>query len=357
MVIFTHVHTYGNNAKQGADKMLQALLEYLARRGCDVTVGIDDCPEHYELNGVKVISSKHLLGEHYEQSDAIIVNIEMNHPALTLAKRFNKPIFQIAHNAENPTYQPYIIYNSQSLKDQLRLPYESIIVNPPTYLKDWDNDIDHFEQPYITLVNCCPNKGAETLFSLATWMNSYKFLGIYGGYGNQMSKGAQNLTYRPFQSPISYADTRVLIVPSKKESWSLAAAEAMASGIPVVCADLPGLRENCGGAAIYCSTIREYMDAILLLDTEQAYRYYADLGRKRIEERNTNEQLDNLYNFIAVKVNKDTVQIEKELLHKEILDLGKTIPSDGYFEKEKQEMQPVKEKREIKKPAKKKIKR
>ncbi len=333
ITLFAHTHTYGANKKQGADAMMQSLLEYLATRGCDITVGIDDCPEHYELNGVKVISSKHLLGEHYDNSDAIIVNIEMNHPALILAKRFNKPVFQIAHNAENPTYQPYIIYNSQSLKDQLRLPYESIIVNPPTYLKDWDDGIDHFEQPYITLVNCCPNKGAETLFSLATHLPHLKFLGIYGGYGNQMSKGARNLRYWPFANPISYSDTRVLIVPSKKESWSLAAAEAMASGIPVVCADLLGLRENCGGAAIYCNSIREYMDAILLLDTEQAYRYYADLGRKRIAERNHAEQLDNLYNFIADKVKKE-----------------ETI-------KEKVEVDPVREKREIKKPTKKVIKR
>jgi glycosyltransferase involved in cell wall biosynthesis len=352
MKLFAHCHTYGRTAKQGADAFMRSILEYLVTRDCEVTIGIDEAPEYsYWLNGVLVISNKNLLGEHYEAADAIITNIEFNHPSLTIAKRFNKPVFQIAHNAENKTFQPYIIYNSICLRDTMQMPYDNIVVNPVTYLKDWENDIDHFNQPYITLVNCCPNKGAEILYSLATWLPQHKFQGIYGGYGNQMSKGAVNLTYKPFTLPISYDNTRILIVPSKKESWSLCASEAMASGIPVVCADLPGLHENCGNAAIYCNTLRDYVDAIGWLSEEITYNKMAEAGKKRIAERNHGQQLDNLYNFIADKVNKDFNLLTGS---QETISAYEQSVAD-IFEKEKIEVKPEKEKREIKPKHEKKI--
>jgi glycosyltransferase involved in cell wall biosynthesis len=128
-----------------------------------------------------------------------------------------------------------------------------------------------------------------------------------------MSKGAVNLTYKPFTLPISYDNTRILIVPSKKESWSLCASEAMASGIPVVCADLPGLHENCGNAAIYCNTLRDYVNAIGWLSEEITYNKMAEAGKKRIAERNHEQQLDNLYNFIADKIpGKEKIEVKPE---------------------------------------------
>jgi len=43
----------------------------------------------------------------------------------------------------------------------------------------------------------------------------------------------------------------VVIMPSELETWGRTAVEAMSSGIPVLASPTPGLRECCGGAAVY----------------------------------------------------------------------------------------------------------
>lgn len=357
MKILAHVHTYGKNAESGADKFMQSILEFLAQRGEMVTVAIDNpYPEKVlNLGGVWVVSNKYMIAEQYEESDIIISHLVFNNPSLKIARRFNKPVIQIAHNSENKTNEGYIIYNSESLKNSLNLPLPGIVVNPPTYLKDWQNDIDHFTQPYITLVNCCHNKGGETLKALAQWMPQYKFLGIMGGYGKQMRMPAPNITYRAYSEKMDYSDTKILIVPSKKESWSLAAAEAMASGIPVLCSDLPGLRENCGEAAKYCNSVAEFKNMIELLNDYSLYLAMVFAGQTKVVTRDHATQLNNLYNFIhsivkyhggTMKVEswmlKDFSEIEKESLQKEIERL-----KDKYEPKEKKEMKPTKEKKEL----------
>ena len=62
-----------------------------------------------------------------------------------------------------------------------------------------------------------------------------------------------NVTIWPQQEDARqiYRETRLLIMPSKYESYGRVAAEAAISGIPTICADLPGLREAMGGHATY----------------------------------------------------------------------------------------------------------
>jgi glycosyltransferase involved in cell wall biosynthesis len=60
---------------------------------------------------------------------------------------------------------------------------------------------------------------------------------------------------------------RALLMPSFAEGFGLPVIEALASGIPVLCSDLPALRESCGGvpdyldprdAAAWCAAIVDY---------------------------------------------------------------------------------------------------
>jgi len=50
-----------------------------------------------------------------------------------------------------------------------------------------------------------------------------------------------------------YTHAACFVFPSLYEGFGLPAVEAMACGCPVVAADVPGLRETCGDAVLYCS--------------------------------------------------------------------------------------------------------
>jgi glycosyltransferase involved in cell wall biosynthesis len=111
------------------------------------------------------------------------------------------------------------------------------------------------ETGYVTLSNVNENKGGEILIQLARALPEMKFLGICGGYRAQITDHTlPNLHYVPHTSDIRryYAQTWVQIMPSREETWGRTAVEAMASGIPVVASNTPGLRECCGDAALYC---------------------------------------------------------------------------------------------------------
>ena len=49
-----------------------------------------------------------------------------------------------------------------------------------------------------------------------------------------------------------YRQARVFVFPSFYEASPLPPVEAMSLGCPVVCSDIPSLRERCGDAAVYC---------------------------------------------------------------------------------------------------------
>ena len=70
-----------------------------------------------------------------------------------------------------------------------------------------------------------------------------------------------------------YARTRVLLMPSTRESWGMTGVEAMASGIPVIASPLPGLRESLGFAGIFVdpSDHQGWVDAIVRLDDPDVY--------------------------------------------------------------------------------------
>lgn len=62
-----------------------------------------------------------------------------------------------------------------------------------------------------------------------------------------------------------YDAAAVFLMPSLVESFGLPALEAMARGCPVVCSDLPALRENCEDVPFYCnpSNIESIADAVV----------------------------------------------------------------------------------------------
>jgi glycosyltransferase involved in cell wall biosynthesis len=170
----------------------------------------------------------------------------MNH--VRTVKQWNAPSIQDRH---------WTVFNSQSLRSfRPEVPDASIqiiypIVNYREYLLQ-----DSTRNPiYVTLSNVNENKGGHILIQLAKALPDMEFLGIIGGYNNQIVQNdIPNLRYMTHTNKIKevYAQTWVLIMPSKDETWGRTAVEAMSSGIPIVVSPTPGLQECCADAALYC---------------------------------------------------------------------------------------------------------
>src|SRR5207248_1848645 len=76
------------------------------------------------------------------------------------------------------------------------------------------------------------------------------------------------------------ANADLFLFPSRYESFGIAVLEALAAGVPVVCSDLPALREVAGDAAVFVSPsdITGWIDATRRLLRDPALR-------RRLSER------------------------------------------------------------------------
>ena len=143
----------------------------------------------------------------------------------------------------------------------------------------------------VCLINCNANKGGELFKELAHKMPNIQFLGVKGGYSNQVidKNPPPNLRYIENQTDIAvvFKKIGILVMPSKNETWGRTAVEAMTSGVPVIHSESPGLVECVGGAGILCNhdDIDAWMNAINRIISDRAYRErLRQNGFKRVGE-------------------------------------------------------------------------
>lgn len=151
----------------------------------------------------------------------------------------------------------FTIFNSKSLRSLRRDIDERYIriLRPAVDYRKYIVERKTETAKYVTLSNVNDNKGGKLLIRLAKALPEIEFQGIIGGYREQIvDKSLPNLKYIQHTTQIKdvYANTWVLIMPSKEETWGRTAVEAMSSGIPVVVNPTPGLKECCENAALYC---------------------------------------------------------------------------------------------------------
>jgi len=113
------------------------------------------------------------------------------------------------------------------------------------------------------------------------------FLGLEGTHGEQ--KPLQNVKNLTVLAPVQdmkpvWSDSRVVLMPSGYESYGMVAAEACASGIPVIAHPTPGLKECLGPAGIFIDRldIDSYKQEIVRLFSDpEYYRKRSELSSKR----------------------------------------------------------------------------
>jgi glycosyltransferase involved in cell wall biosynthesis len=125
-----------------------------------------------------------------------------------------------------------------------------VVLRPP--VDPTEHQIGEPDGLCVTMVNLFEDKGPHLFYDLARRNPDVPFLAVRGGYGEQVGSDLPNVTVVPPQTDMRWVweRTRVLLVPSRHESWGMVAVEAMMAGLPVIAAggtdDVAGLAECMG---------------------------------------------------------------------------------------------------------------
>lgn len=227
----------------------------------------------YELDGVKVVTPqddnevRQQPFDYFAWADVIVTQLTCAYRGGIIAAGMRKPVVVYMHN-DHPRMVKTLDrygwagwYNTEWVRQKCQdqgvwTPGPTLhpIVDPALYATKRTR-----AAKYVTLVNLSNgengtyDKGYRTFFELAKRNPEIPFLGVRGAYGEQAYEDLPNVTYLDHQADMTevYKQTKVLLVPSKYESYGRVAVEAAASGIPSICSMTTGLAEAMDTAALY----------------------------------------------------------------------------------------------------------
>ena len=311
------MHSWVPNVRAGSEITAEAQIEHLKQKGWEVIVLVIRwvVPEYkgvkiYPIEKAKLLQSPGVINL-VKSADLICVQNFNVAECLFALEPFNKPIVVFLHtqndNRDILNFRigcpVYVVYNVNFLKLESSNAHPSIVVHPKVDTTPFKIQKD--DPIYVTLINCNENKGGGLLPKLAKALPDVQFLGIKGGYHKQIieENPPANLTYWENQEDMTraYQKTKILIMPSKSETWGRTAVEAMASGTPVIVSRSPGLLECVGRAELSCDRNDDscWIEKIRLLATNQ--KAYADASKKaleRVAELDKEDEYGRLANFL-----------------------------------------------------------
>jgi glycosyltransferase involved in cell wall biosynthesis len=258
----------------GADNMMHTVHVDLLQRGHNVTVVALETREGLEpqevIDGINVIRFKQDRGydivvravqQAQPKPDVLFTQFGLQPYVIEHASITGYPVVVWCHGdyGYHHTVQSGLtegvdlfVFNSTTMYEECGRNPKHVIVNPPV---DRDRVLAKERDPKkITLINLCEWKGGEIFRELARRLPKYKFLGVEGGYGEQVVDDLPNnmrvLEHGQDMKEV-YAATKILLMPSSKESFGMAGLEAHLNGIPVIASDLPNVHESFGKAALF----------------------------------------------------------------------------------------------------------
>lgn len=316
MKILAIVHGYPPLHNSGAEWMLHEMMIDMIAHGHTVEVIVPGIVD-YDFEGVRVrkddwtYTKKVML-----ESDLVISHLKQAGRVLNMCEFYKKAFIKIIHNSNyndllsvkhrevNPWI--YVVYNSMYTKSENNYVNPSIVVHPPVNQKRYK--VKHGKK--ITLINLFERKGVQFFYDIARLMPDYEFLGVEGAYGKQERCNLPNVTYMantPDARKI-YAQTRILLMPSMYESYGRTGIEAMCSGIPVIAAPTPGLKESLGSAGIFCKldSPLKWIESIKQLDDKEYYKTVSKncIDRVKDVEKGIREELENMNIFFNEIIQK-----------------------------------------------------
>ena len=277
----------------GGEHLLYRLCKYLINEGHSVKA-IVHCEEYYVFDGIECYPHGGMQQIFIENNDlfewASIVFHQLigNSYAYNKCRQHNKPNIFFAHNFGKHyflTDKTKVVCNSSYMQSMRLFENESTVLQPLINYRDYvPSPID--KRRYIALINVNENKGVNQFIELADMLPQYEFLGIKGNYGCQVTPDKPNITWRE-NGVIDWSEIKILLVPSEMESWSQVATEAICNGIPVVCSDLAGLRENLCDAGVFIQRDKLYLykaEIEAMMEEEYYYQSLSDKALLRAKE-------------------------------------------------------------------------
>lgn len=285
------VPLYPPKSRVGAWLATHELLRGLADRGHHVRVVtfLRSRAASYTLDRIRVDPAEYR-AQAARQADVVIAHMGTSGNDALLGLRFRAPIVRLVHGLPCDERRlascDLLVANSAAtLAAFSAWPGSKIIARPPTdpaLFRAVPGDA-------ITAVNLSAAKGGDLFFEIAEQLPELPFLGVRGGYGRQIERRLPNVEivgpHLPRMAEQVYARTRLLLVPSRAETWGMAAVEALASGIPVLARPLPGLRESLGRAGNWCDSDDPAVWAAEISDLLGARRWAGAAHRARRRSR------------------------------------------------------------------------
>lgn len=174
------------------------------------------------------------------------------------ALRTSTPLVTVVHDKSSRTLQQLsefppalTVFNTHWAHcDMGTMVGDSIVLHPAVRRPNGAPSTGISKPQQVTLVNLTREKGAHLFYALASALPHQEFLGVIGGYGKQVVRAdLPNVTIQDHTDNMDrdvWSRTRILLVPSKYETYGMTAVEAAVRGIPVIAHRTRGLMEALG---------------------------------------------------------------------------------------------------------------
>ncbi|MGO1832804.1 MAG: glycosyltransferase family 4 protein [Brevibacterium yomogidense] len=288
--------------------MIHTMMKALAGAGHEVLVVVSDMPEapsEWVHDGVPAVSMRGVGAATarvvLDRPDVVVTHHQNAAPAILGARRIGAKSVFVMHNSFGMNRQilatrpDLTVFNTEWIaRTWKHLAGMWMVVHPPV----WPQEHQATPGDHVTLVNLSRHKGVEVFQRMSRVFPQAPFLGVTGGHGEQITWGhSPNVEVIPQTADMRrdvWSRTKVLLVPSVYESYGMVAAEAMASGIPVIAHPTPGLMECIGGGGAFAK--RESPAAWVvkvreLLESPPAWQAASDRARQRSQQLDPTPEL------------------------------------------------------------------
>lgn len=234
----------------GAELMSAQLLRALQDAGHKVGVHVGDGFGVWQWDGLHVSGSALDIPR---GSEVAVVHAGRSWPGVEYRQKNGARLVMVCHNLSDGAREDLemarpdlVVVNSQTMRDDLGV--DALVIHPPappvTPLPAGD---------HVVALSLNKMKGGPQVLALAAMMPHRKFLAVRSGYGEQARTAPSNvdlLDHVPHGdlAQLVWSQASVFLQLSSEESWGMAAAEALAHGVPVIAHPTPGLLENLGDA-------------------------------------------------------------------------------------------------------------